>query len=356
MKKSLYALPLAAILAALVWLVWLRPGKPLEDDSAPPTEVAVHVGKVSRATLRGYVTAYGTVEPQPPGQKSAASAFVAPSIAGVVTRVLCSEGQRVAMGDLLFQLDSRAADVAAQRAQEAVEYAEKTYNRQKTLIQVDGTSRKLFEEAEQALHAAHSDLAAAHTQQALLRVTAPLAGTVARIHVKPGEAVDLSTTLAEMVDLQRLVVSAGVPSAELGPVKTGQIAEVLTDKSAPPVTGSLTYVSSQVDPKTGTALVRASLPARSDLRPGQLVTLRIVTRESRDCLAVPVDSVVKNSDGVTVIALVRDGEAVQVPVKTGLLDNGLLEVEAQGLQAGAPVVTEGSYGLPPKTKIRVLGE
>jgi membrane fusion protein, multidrug efflux system len=356
MKKSLYIISLAVILAALGWLVWRRPGKPLEDEESPPTEVAVHVGKITRATLRGYVTAYGLVEPQPPGEHSAASASVAASIAGVVSRVLCSEGQHVALGEVLFQLDSRAADVAAKKAQEAVEFAETAYERQKTLIQVEGTSQKLFQEAEQTLRTARSDLNAARTQQAFLRVTAPLSGTVARILVKPGEAVDLSTTLAEMVDLQRLVVSAGVPSAELGPVKPGQVAEVLADTSAPPVTGSLTFVSSQVDPKTGTALVRASLPARSDLRPGQLVTLRIVTRESRDCLAVPVDSVVKNSEGVTVISLVRDGEAVQVPVKTGLLDNGLLEVEAQGLQAGAPVVTEGAYGLPPKTKIRVLGE
>jgi membrane fusion protein (multidrug efflux system) len=47
---------------------------------------------------------------------------------------------------------------------------------------------------------------------------------------------------------------------------------------------------------------------------------------------------------------------VQLPVQTGLLDNGLVEIQAQGLQAGAAVVTEGAYGLPPDTKIRVLGK
>ena len=356
MKKSLYVIALAVILAALVWLVWLRPGKPTEDESGPPTEVAVHVGKITRATLRGYVIAYGLVEPQPPGERSAASAAVAPSIAGVVTRVHCHEGQRVALGALLFQLDSRAADVAAGKAQEAVAFAEKTYERQQKLVQVEGTSQKLLQEAEQALQAARSDLSAAHTQQALLQVKAPLAGTIARIRVKPGEAVDLSSTLAEMVDLERLVVSAGVPSAELAGVQAGQVAEVLADQSAPPVTGSLVYVGPQVDPKTGTALVRASLPATSTLRPGQFVTLRIVTREARDCLAVPVESVVKNQDGAMVIALVRDGKAVQVKVQTGLLDHGLVEIQGPGLQAGAPVVTAGAYGLPPDTKIRVLGE
>jgi multidrug efflux pump subunit AcrA (membrane-fusion protein) len=168
--------------------------------------------------------------------------------------------------------------------------------------------------------------------------------------------VDLSTTLAARVDLDRLVVSAGVPSAELAPLKVGQAVEVQSDKSSPPVEGSLVYVGSQVDPKTGTALVRASLPARSSLRPGQLVTLRVIAQESKDCLAVPVESVVKNAGGVTVIALVHEGKAVQKPVKTGLRDRGLVEIEAEGLRADAPVVTEGAYALPAETKIRVLSE
>jgi RND family efflux transporter MFP subunit len=356
MKKLFYAAVLLAVLAGLVYVVWLRPAKPPEEEAGVQTLVAVHVGKVTRTTLRGYVTAYGVVEPQPSGERRAASALVASSAPGVVAVVNCTEGQRVDRGALLFQLDSRAADVAADKARETAEFAEKTLERQKKLIQVEGTSQKLLQEAEQSLEAARADLAAARTQQALLRVTAPLAGTVARIRVKPGEAVDLSTVLVELVDLDRLVVSAAVPSAELAPLKVGQIAEVLADKSGTPVTGSLVYVSPEVDPKTGTALVRAALPARSSLRLGEFVTLRVVTEERKDCLAVPVESVVKNAAGASVIALVQGDKAVQTPVKTGLRDRGLVEVEAEGLRADAPVVTEGAYGLPEETKIRVLGQ
>jgi membrane fusion protein, multidrug efflux system len=354
MKKSLYAAASIALAAALIWFVWLR--SPVPGEEAPvPTEVAVKVGKIARATLRGYVTAYGTVEPQPPGVRRGAGAVISPSVPGVITLVRCTEGERVALGDLLFQLDSRAADVAADKAREAADYAEKNYERQKKLIAVEGTSQKLLLEAQQALDAARSDLAAARTQQALLRVTAPIAGTVARIHVKPGEAVDLSTRMADLVDLDRLVVSAGVPIAELPPLKIGQAVEVTGGESREPLAGSLTTIGAEVDPRTGTALVRAAVPARSDLRPGEFVALRIVTQEHRDCLAVPEEAVVKNAEGATVIALVRDGRAIQTPVKTGLRDGHLVEIEGEGLAADATVVTEGAYALPSETKIRVLG-
>ena len=244
-------------------------------------------------------------------------------------------------GDVLFQLDSRAADVA-------VAFAGRVLGRQKKLVQVDGTSQKALQEAEQQLDSAR-------VQQALLRIQAPLAGTVTRVNVKPGEAVDLPTTLAEVVDLARLVVSASVPSAELAALKVGQPAEMIADKSAAPIIGSLTYISAQVDAKSGTAPVRVALPANSSLRPGQFVTVRIVSAEHKDCLAVPVESVVKDEEGTTVIAVVQNDTAAWKPVKTGLRDGGLVEVEADGLQAQMTVVTEGAYGLPKETKVRVLG-
>ena len=340
MKRILVIVVCLAAVAGLAWLVWFKPAKPEEPAQPPNTDVPVHVAKITRATLRGYVTAYGTVEPEPAGERPAASARVAASVPGVVTEVKCVEGQGVEKGAVLFQLDTRAADVA-------VDFAEKTLERQRKLVQIEGTSQKALQEAEQ-------QLAAARAQRALLRVQAPLAGTVVRVNVKPGEAVDLTSVLAQVIDLDRLVVSASVPSGELAVLKVGQPVEVLAAESASPVTGTLTYIGAEVDPKTGTALVRAGLPAHSGLRPGQFVTARIVSAEHKDCLAVPGDSVVKDAEGNTVIALVQGDRATQQPVQAGLREGGLAEVEADGLRPGMTVVTHGAYALPKETKVRVL--
>jgi membrane fusion protein, multidrug efflux system len=341
MRKFAVVLAIA-VLAGLIWFVWLAPIEDEGTEAEPATDVAVHVGKVTRTTLRAYVTAYGVVEPEPAGEKPAASASVAPSVSGVVVAVNCVEGQHVAKGEVLFRLDSRAADVA-------VDFAEKTVDREERLMQIEGTSAKALQNAQQ-------ELDAARVQQSLLRVQSPLTGTVMRVGVKPGEAVDLTTVMAELVDLDRLVVSGNVPSAELAALRVGQTVEVLADASASPVTGSLVFISPQVDRRTGTAEVRASLPSGSSLRPGQFVSFRIISAEHADSLAVPVESVVKDADGATVIAIVAAGTATQTPVKTGLRDGGLIEVEADGLQADMTVVTEGAYGLPRETKVQVLGD
>lgn len=339
MKKVAVVVVLAA-LVGVAWFVWHMPAQDEAAEPAPATEVAVHVGKIEQTTLRTYVSVYGVVKPEPAGEKPAASARVAPSVAGVVVAVNGVEGQRVGKGDVLFQLDSRAADVA-------VEFAERTVERERRLIQIEGTSEKALENAEQQLDAAR-------VQQALLRVQSPLAGTVTRVNVKAGEAVDLSTVMAEVVDLDRLVVSAQVPSAELTELEVGQPAEVVPSGAVSPLNGIVSFVSPQVDERAGTAEVRIRLPNGSNVRPGQFVSARIVSEEHTDTLAVPVASVVMDEDGASVVSIVDGDTARQQRVTTGLRDDGLIEVEAEGLRAGMTVVTEGAYGLPARTRIRIV--
>jgi len=145
-------------------------------------------------------------------------------------------------------------------------------------------------------------------------------------------------------------VSAEIPAAESGNLKAGDAVEVRAES---PVTTELSFVSPNVDKSNDTVLVRALLPARSGLRPGQFVQVRIVTAAHTNCLAAPDESVVTDASGKSVIALVKGGEAAQTPVQTGLREDGWVEVEAPDLKAGDSVVTVGAYGLPEKTKIRI---
>jgi len=300
-----------------------------DEEATPATIVGVQVGALQCTTLHQYVTGFGTVMPAPAttGEPAADAPLAAPT-AGVVASVNVVEGQHVAKGDLLLTLNSGST---------TADYAVAEVARQKKLYAQRNTSLKSLQDAE--------------TQLALLRVTAPLAGTVTRVNVKPGAAVDLTTVVAEIMDLNRLVVTAGIPEAAAAALKAGEAVRVLTQ---PPVTAALSYVSPTVDPSDGTVLVRAALPPDGGLRPGQFVPLRIVTGVAADCLAAPEASVVTDVDGHSVIALVRGDHAVQTPVQTGFREGGWVQISGPGLKAGDAVVTVGAYGLPANTRIQVL--
>jgi membrane fusion protein (multidrug efflux system) len=380
MKRNTLGIPcLALTIAGAVVLTGCKPAEPEEEKTV--TEVAVQVGKVTRVTLHARVDTYGTVEAEPAtADRPAASARIASPSAGIVMEASVSEGQQVKKGAVLFRLDTRAADATIARAQQTVErarpaiekakqglkFAELNLDRQQRLVKVEGTSQKLLQDAEAQvaaakaelgvanaeLAAANAEVATAETQRGLLTIAAPFAGTFTRVHAKPGEAVELNTVLAELVDLDRLVVSATVPGDELTKVKIGHKAEILSgDKKA---AGAVAFISPEMDAKTGTALVRVSVPGDAGVRPGQFVRLRIVTEEHAGKLAVPREAVYTDHDGQSTLSIVEGDVAKQITVKAGLRDGDLVEVEGDGVSEGATVVTLGSYALPKETKIRIL--
>ena len=310
------------------------------DEEKTPSIVPVQTGTLTNVTLHRYVEGYGTVEPAPAtADQPAASAMLAAPVAGVVVKVNATIGQQVKKGDVLAELNSGALTVDS-----AVQEVE----RQKQLYAQQNTSLKNLQTAE--------------AQLASLRIIAPLSGTVTRLNIKAGESVDVNTAVAEVIDLNRLAVSAAIPATEANDLKTGQDVQI-SGTGFQPVDGqdarstatTLAFISPAVDAASGTVLTRATLAANSGLRPGQFVQLKIVTAVHASTLAAPAESVVTDESGHSVVALVKGDEAAQTPVKTDLRENGWVEISGTGLKAGDTVVSVGAYGLPEKTKIRLLG-
>ncbi|MEP7118967.1 MAG: efflux RND transporter periplasmic adaptor subunit [Acidobacteriota bacterium] len=340
-------------------------GPPAETPAADPAPiVSVTVAPVVRRTMHAYVEGWGRVEPAPAGDgRPAANARIASPVPGLIAAVLGSEGQRVAQGDLVVQLDGRVAGLAIERAKQAVGIAEQLVKRQEALGPGQATSQRAYDDAVAQLTMAQSELTATELQRQLLGVRAPIAGTLVAIVARVGTAIDPTTVLAEIVDLERLVVSASVRGVDVAKVRRGQAmafwpgAGPDTPAQAPPdatTGGPVVFIGSQIDGATDTVVVRARVPAQAGLRPGQFVAVRILVEERADRLAVPVESLVQGEAG-SEIAIVRGTTATRTPVTTGLREGGLVEVAGDGVQDGASVVVQGAYGLPGTSAIKVMG-
>lgn len=397
-----------------------------EDPDNTKNEIPVHTAHVSVATLHRYIDGFGAVAPRPPrpGQM-AGSANLASPVAGVVAQVLCQVGKQVHARDPVIQLDDRlatsaedqAASALAQaqaslallratprpdqlqiaqlnldKAQSALQFAQKTYERQTELAAQQGTTVKSVEQATMELAAARTDVAVNQKQLALLkssptaeeihqedakvaqamaalstakmqrqmmRIVSPIDATVVSISVNPGESVDVTKTLVQLVAMDRLLVDVDVPSAQLPATVEGLPAQIFISASAPtadsePILGKVALVSPQVDPRNGAVQVGIDIPPGASLRPGLTVFVRIITEEHKDCLVVPREAVVADENGDSVIAVLEGDQATHKTVKTGLEENGLIEVIADGLKEGATVVTAGAFGLPAATRVKVL--
>jgi multidrug efflux pump subunit AcrA (membrane-fusion protein) len=120
------------------------------------------------------------------------------------------------------------------------------------------------------------------------------------------------------------------------------------------IAGTVAFVSPQVEPRNGSVMVGIDLPPEAGLRPGLTVKVRIIAEEHKDCLVVPRAAVVADENGDNVIAVVEGEQATHKSVKIGLEENGLIEIKAEGLEAGTTVATAGAYGLPAATHVKVV--
>ena len=284
------------------------------------------------------------------------------------------------------------AQLAVDKAKIAVEFAQKGFTRQTDLAKSQGTSQKSVEQAALEMASAQNDqavaekqlvllkssptpeelaaqtakvaqaeaaLAAARTQRELLRIVSPIDATIVAITGNPGEAVDATKVLVDLVALDRLVVNVAVPAEDLPSLKVGmtvQVSPATASATESPSEGKVYFVGSEVDRKTNTVPVSVELGGGMNVRPGQSVRVKIVAEEHKDCLAVPKASVVADVNGDNFIALVQGDQASHKIVKAGLREGDLVEINADGLTEGDTVVTGGAYGLAQLqvAKVKVL--
>ena len=104
------------------------------------------------------------------------SVNITSSTTELITRVLFTDGQRVAAGAPLVELQAREEDAAIIQARAAVAQARREYERYQTLAERGIAARVTAEDAETALETAQAELSAAQARRGDRLIRAPFAG------------------------------------------------------------------------------------------------------------------------------------------------------------------------------------
>jgi membrane fusion protein, heavy metal efflux system len=177
-------------------------------------------------------------------------------------------------------------------------------------------------------------------------IVAPFAGVVDSVSIANGEIVDPATPIFAVSDLSTVWVQADVAERDLGAVKVGDAVEVRVNAFPGRVfSGRVTYIPDQIESATGMAKVRLEVPNPDGaLRVNMFATVSILSPQDGDAVLVPSSSLQEvNGQSVVFVPTVH-GQFAWRAVRTGLVANGETQI-ASGLEAGTPVVGEGSYWL-----------
>jgi len=274
---------------------------------------------------------------------------------GTVLTVSAEEGDRVAAGELLAELDGREAEAQLARARALLNSAANKFARDSQLHASTIVTDAEFEASRTAVIVARSDMQLWETRRAFTRITAPSAGIVTAKQVEAGSAVSPNQRLFDVADVSLLVVR--VQLSELDVVHVTRGATVLVRLDAYPdarLQGRVRRVFPSADPTSRLVPVEVALgprPAGVDARPGFLARVEFELDRRVRTLAVPASAVGVTNAGPFVYVVEADTLA-QKAVTLGVTVEGWVEV-TDGVHEGDRVVVSGHTNLRPGARVRV---
>lgn len=367
MRKRIWFFGLAALAliggGLLVRSTWTTERAAARLPSRAERVVPVVVGQAIRKEVPVQLDALGTVTP-------IASVAIKARIDTTIVGVHFKDGARVNRGDPLFTLDCRAVDaqidttkgqLARDKAQLAG--AERDVKRYTDLVAKGATPTVNLDNAKTqadiyraAIESDGGSLENLKVQRSYCTITAPITGRISAAAVKIGNFVRQADTapMAIINQMAPVYVSFTVPQKNLPEIRQALGANTAFVQAIVPGTtkrasGKVTMIENTIDPTTGMATVRATMPNEDEmLWPGTLVTAEMTLR-NEDAVVVPSTAVQVSQTG-SIVFVVENGVAKVRHVKTER-QVGSLTVVTSGLQGGETVVTDGQLRLTNGTRV-----
>jgi len=362
MKRSLSSLVVLAITALLAAC-----GKEGGAGAAAPAAVplVVHIVKVEPRSVPISFDVVGQVE----GSKQVE---VRARVSGILLKQFYREGDPVAEGARLFEIDRAPYEVAvaqakgqlAQATAQAAQ-AQREEARLKPLVADRAVSRKEYDDAtstrqlaEASMQQANAAVRQAELNLSYTNVTAPVAGISGRAEHSLGTLIttDAGGSLLTTVNqLSPIWVRFSLAETDLAKLPAGRVGRgspvdmqlVLPGGRLYPLKGRLNFAATAIDTRLGTQQLRAEFDnPREELLPGQFVTVRINAGQRDNVFLVPQTAVVQTEKAFLVYAVDAEGKAQARPVKTGDWVGADWAIMS-GLNAGDRVIVDNLLKIRP---------
>jgi RND family efflux transporter MFP subunit len=365
--RSLILLPLLA----MVSLAACKPENKFQPPPAPDIRVAVPLQQdvAPYEVLTGNTVSFATVD-------------LVARVKGFLTDIKYVDGNPAKKGDVLFIIEQTMYKANVQQAQAQLEAAqaelvqsEAEFTRQDTLLRQNVSAQNTYDKAKAkrdsdraAVESAQANLVIQQTNLGYTTVEAPFNGVVSKHLQNVGQLVgDTSATkLATIVRLDPIYVEFNMSEQDLLKIRQNvgrkpspdemrkvPIEVGLMDEQGFPHKGFLDYVAPELDPTTGTILVRGLFqnPDRA-LVPGFFVRVHLPQGLApAAALLVPDRVIAEDQAGRYVLVVDKDNVVEQRRITTGQLIVGGLRVVETGLKADDRVVLSTNGRAVPGNKV-----
>jgi multidrug efflux system membrane fusion protein len=371
MKRAIIAVTFLAVLAAgsIAYQTFvLKAAEPPRAAQNAAPAVPVLIAPVTRKPMPVRLDAIGSVQP-------IATVAVKSRVDGQIAEVKISDGQAVKTGDVLFILDTRAAEAQLRLAEASLakdkaqlENAKRDVARFKPLTEKEFVSHQQFETAQTTAASLEATVLGDQAtvdnfkvQLTYYTIRSPMDGRVGTIALKTGNNVKAQDTISLVTinQIKPIYVSYAVPQRELPGIRaavgsgTVPVQASVPGDPGQPITGKIFFFDNQIDPTTGTISLKAIFDnADERLWPGEFVNVSTTLRVDSDAIVVPASAVQVGQNGSFIYVVKADNTVEFRPVTVSRTINGEAVV-AKGLNGDERVVTDGQLRLTNGSRVEI---
>jgi RND family efflux transporter MFP subunit len=314
---------------------------------------AVTVLEVSPETFIHSFEALGKVEAD-------RSVNLLPEMGGQIKRVLVSEGERVAAGQTLIELDNSVMRSSLDEVKKSLSLATTLFEKQERLWKQGIGSEVQYLQAKTNKESLEQRIQTVQNQLAMTRVKAPFAGTVDEMNAKEGEFAAPGMALGRLISSGKASVTADIPESYANVVGKGQKVDLFFPSINKSLEARVTQVSDYINPDNRTYKVYVNLPASAEYKPNMLAKVQVRDYEADHALSVPAALVQQDMAGnnyVFVWKLVKDGIGLveKRAVEVGKNNGERVEIKS-GLTLGETLVNKGARTVREGQSVKVMTE
>ncbi len=320
------ACPSTAVLAAPVHRLAEAPGPPTKPPPAAPLPVQIQVARLE--PYAPMVSGTGSLLPNE-------SVEISAELARKLVTVAVEDGDVVAAGQVLFELDTRdiLAQIARLRAQSR--FARASFGRYDALSESGAVSKDERDSSRLRVDDVNAQIRELEVTLEKARVVAPFAGTFGLRPVSVGAWVAPGQGLGRLVDVQTLKLDFRLPERYAGDVAIGAEVTFQIDGRPDELRGIVSAIDPAIDRNSRSVVIRAKVPDPKGMLPGMFAKVNVPLKQ-RDAIFVPAIAVIPSPTGARVF-VERDGKAVQVEVQVGVREPARVEI-VNGLAPGDRVI------------------
>lgn len=263
---------------------------------------------------------------------------------GMIKRMLVDEGQEVAKGQLLAEMDDTQARNLLQGAEAQMVQANDAFNRYKMLHDNGSLPEVQWIEIQSKVAQAKSQLDVAKKNLADCRLTAPVSGIIGKKMLGTGETALPSQTVVNILDINTVKVKAAIPESEISSINSNTRTTIKVEATGESFQGGRIEKGIQADALTHTYDIRIHVENKNrTLLPGMVASVAIAASATQhsEYMMLPITSVQKNADGSLFVWTVdKENMAHRTTVSISHTQGNRIAI-VKGLDVNQRIVTEG---------------